>query len=459
LSNLKPAKLSIRKKLLLWLLIPLICLCTVSSLVAYRLAEKFANESYDKLLMRSAEAIAARLSRNESGVVVADLPMSAQAILRHKVKNEFYYQIADSYGHRLTGDSVLPLPRDTSDKEPKFRYADVGGQTIRIYRIAVRVHPSPDEIWVQVAEPLESRQQFLEQIFLSILAPQLVLILLASLSVWIGIRHGLDPLVRLGRLLQARDKLDLSPVDIGTVPAELAPVTESLNQLLLNANNHIQLQHQFIGNAAHQLRTPVTALKTYVDYAQRISEDDNSALAGVLMQMSEAAGRVAHMINRLLTLARTEEKGPKAVESVDLIAVVNNAATQVVHEALNRGVQMEFNLPDNFVTVIADPGALSEMLTNLFDNAIKYTSSAGSVWVTVKDSKPVTLTVEDNGPGISDSEKYKIFERFYRVPGTAGSGCGLGLSIVSEIAAANNIKIEVLDRDGGGTSFRAVFPD
>lgn len=451
---------SIRTRLLLWLLIPLVFLCTLSALVAYRLAEQFANNSYDMLLLNSADSIAARLGRNENGVVVADLPVAAQAILRHNVKGQFLYQIADSYGHRLTGDSVLPLPREMVDKRPKFRYAYIDGQKMRLCRISVQISPSPDEIFVQVAETLENRQRFLEQIFLSIMVPQLILVLLAIFSVWLGVKNGLDPLERLGKLLKARDRLDLSPVDIGETPAELAPVTKALNSLFLSASNQLNFQRQFIGNAAHQLRTPVTALKTYVDYAQRIKDRDSATLTTILGQMSQAAGRVAHMVNRLLSLARTEENGRKILDVVDLTEAVNDAAANVLHEALERGVSMEFEVPEAIVKVRADRGDLDEMLTNLLDNAIRYTAENGSVWVKLAEDEAggICLTVEDNGPGIEESQKEKIFERFYRIPGTMSPGCGLGLSIVHEIAGSNNATIDVTDRPGGGTKFRVCFP-
>ncbi len=410
------------------------------------------------LLLKSAESIAGRLSRNEEGIVVADIPKAAQAILRHNVKDQFFYQIADSYGHRLTGDADLPLPNDSNVEEPKFRYTTIDGEPVRMCRISVVIQPSPDEIWVQVAQTLDNRQQFLEQIFLSILAPQLVLVVLASLSVWLGVKNGLAPLEKLGHLLESRGKIDLSPVELGKTPAELAPVTRALNELFAGANDHIRLQRQFIGNAAHQLRTPVTALKTYVDYAERIKDSEKENIDSVLAQMSEAASRVAHLLNRLLSLARSEEHIGKQLELMDLNEAVNFAAEGVVHEALARGVSMEFDLPEEPVNIRADKGDLSEMLTNLFDNAIKYTSAQGSIWIKVEDSEKVILTVEDNGPGIDDIEKQKVFERFYRIPGSNGSGCGLGLAIVSEAAATNGATVDVLDRPGGGTIFRVIIP-
>ncbi len=447
---------SIRKQLLLWLLIPLVCLCTVSSLVAYRLAETFANQSYDLLLVESAESIMSRLSRNEAGIVVADLPIAAQAILRHNGRDRFFYQIADSQGHRLTGDAVLPLPANVDVKGPRFRYGTVQGTQVRICRLAVQIAPSTDDIWIQVAETLHSRHWLLQQIFLSIMIPQLVLVLLASFSVWLGVKHGLEPLDRLGALLKS--KIDLTSINIGNTPAELAPVIKALNELFANVDNQISRQRRFIGDAAHQLRTPVTALRTYVDHARRLPEDISTPFSSLLKQMSEATDRITHTINRLLSLARTEEGSLRSLELVDLVDVINDAAANVINEALERKVNLEFDIPDTPVNVFADRADLVEMFTNLIDNAIKYSGANCSVWVTMKLEDNIVVTVEDNGPGIPDAQKQKVFERFYRIPGSNVTGCGLGLSIVSEIAASSGLTIQVRDRQGGGTIVQISFP-
>lgn len=411
------------------------------------------------LLLKSAESIAGRLSRNEAGIVVADLPSAAQAILRQSVKDRFYYQIADSHGHRLTGDAVLPLPADTKHTGPKFRMIEVDGQTVRMCRMSIQISPSPDDIWIQVAETLDSRQRFLKHIFLSILVPQLMLVVLASLSVWLGVTHGLKPLDRLGRVLRSRARVDLSPIDIGKTPKELAPVTNALNEVLANANDLISSQRQFIGNAAHQLRTPLTALTTYSDYIGRFENSKDEEFDGVLKPLSEAVNRVTHIVNRLLSLARSEEHGHKALETVDLSSVVNEVGVNLVAYAISKGISMEFDVPESPVLIQADPGDVAELVTNLVDNAIKYTSPQGSVWVKLEQREPhtVALLVEDDGKGIDDTEKLRIFERFYRIPGTDGPGCGLGLSIVYEAARSNSAQINVFDRPGGGTIFLVKF--
>lgn len=452
---------SIRGSLLLWLLIPLISLCIICSLIAYRLAENFANDTYDKLLMRSAESIAARLSRNADGVVVADIPRAAQDILRYKesetAEDSFFYQIADNYGHRLTGDSMLPLPREVSDNFPKFRDATVNGVPVRMYRMAVQINPSPNAIWVQVAESVEGRKKFLKQIFLSIVLPQIMLVILASCLVWLGVSNGLRPLTTLGRILRSRKKLDLSPVDIGPTPSELAPVMCSLNELLSSASKAITVQKQFIANAAHQLRTPVTSLRTNIEYARRLESSDIATLKAVHDQIFEASDRVARMINQLLSLARTEEVSSRTPALIPIADVINEATQVVLHAALERSVCLDFSLPEEPVFVNADRGDLVEVIVNLLDNAIKYTDHGGNVWVRVEAEQSVNLSVEDDGPGVRDQDKDKVFDRFFRAEDAQSIGSGLGLAIVREIVKRNDASIQLRDRDGGGTAVEVRF--
>lgn len=455
---LKPFSRSIRRRLLLWLLLPLISLCCLSTFVAYKLAKSFANRSHDEILLNSAVSIAGRLKRNSHGILVADIPEAAQAILRQSGTDDFYYQIVDSKGRRLGGDSILPLPRYMNLRGPQFRYAEIGGKQIRICRIPVQIAPSNDEIWVQCAKTLKSRRWLQNEIFVSIVTPQMLLVVLASLSVWVGIRNGLAPLRRLGASLRKRSKLDFSPVQIQDTPEELEPLTDALNDLFLRAENQIALQRQFVANAAHQLRTPVTAMKTYIEYAERTQ--DNSSLFGVLQQLSEATDRVVHTTNKLLILARSEGGTRKACVHVNLAEPIVAAGKNLVHEALRRKVALDFEIPEEPVMVKGDIGDFEELISNLIDNAIKYSSKSfrGSVWVKLIPGVKQVLQVEDNGCGIGDSDKEKVFERFYRIPGTSTTGCGLGLSIVAEIAARYGATVRVLDRPEGGTIFQVVFP-
>lgn len=447
---------AIRHQLLTWVLTPLICLCGLSALFAYHLASVYATEWHDAYLVNSADSIAARLYRNERGVALADIPVAAKAVLKHNGQDVFYYQIIDSNGHRLSGDAELPAPIDLHFRGPKFRYGSLNGNPLRICRIPVDLGPTSNVIWVQVGESLNSRQQFLSKIVFSIMIPQLALVALASISVWWGIKHGLKPLDRLGKLLKTRSNLDFTPLNIGNTPKELGPVISALNEHFAKTGKFLNSQRQFTGNAAHQLRTPITALSTYVECAKKVK--DGQSVNDLLDRISEAADRTGHIIGRLLALARSEGRICEP-ELVDIVLVVTDVGACLVPQALKKNLELSFDVPQDRILIQGNRGDMEELIVNLLDNAITYTPEFGSITLELKeqDDDHVVLSIEDTGPGIPDEQKEKIFERFYRAPNASTGGCGLGLSIVSEVAKLFKTRVEVTDGEKGGAKFAISF--
>jgi two-component system, OmpR family, sensor histidine kinase TctE len=443
-----------RRKLVLWVLLPLVSLVALSTAVTYQLARSAANDCFDSFLLNSADSIQARLSVNHKGIVVSDLPSLTQANVRHNGKDHFYYQIVDSSGHKLKGEDGFPAAHMVRHEGARFRNGIIYGEPVRICRVPTVVGTTT--LWVRVAETFNSRDRLLGGIFWSILVPQIVLVGLCCLSAWYGISRGLKPLHQLGAVLKSRTQPDLSPVDIGPVPMELTPVLEALNELFSRVDHHFRLQKEFVANAAHQLRTPVTAVRTYTDHL--LLNHTAAPSPEVVAKLDEATNRVTHLISRLLILARAEADGVRRAGSADLIEAVNAAAGAVVHEAIEKNVELHFAIPAHPVVVEADVNDLTEMIINLLDNAVQYSGKGRSAWLTVKEAgHGAVLTVEDDGPGIPTESKDRVFDRFYRLPGTGVGGSGLGLAIVKEIATAINADIQLLDRQGGGTIFNIVF--
>jgi two-component system, OmpR family, sensor histidine kinase TctE len=449
---------SIRIQLLLSLLVPLCLLWFISALVAFYLAVGFANSAYDHGLANSADSVAARL-RSDGERILVDLPPAAQAILRHNDKDKFYFQILRKDGTRISGDSILPLPVSRLDAEqPIFRYAKLDGREIRMARIRVDVPKYPDEIvLVQVAETLNSRRELAHQILLSIVIPQMILIVLGALAVWRGVARGLAPLKRLEQALSVRSQLDLTPVASNNVPSEVRPLVNEINSLLGKLAEDIESQKRFVANAAHQFRTPLAALKTYIYYAKRLPSDKQ--MNEILDKIDSGMERMSHLSNKLLALAKTEPANrADRNQNVDLNYLVSEVTAALVPEATKKNVQLAFVGSDRPAIVYGDAHNLSELAGNLIENAVFYTDIGGEVAVSVSNGDEVRLVVHDNGRGIPERERDRVFERFYRLLGTDVPGSGLGLAIVKEIAAAHNAEVSIdTGTSGKGTVVTVVF--
>lgn len=444
-----------RVTLLVWLLAPLVVLVILSTIVANHFATSFANKSFDSFLLNSADSIAARVHLGGNSVALADLPPASRDLFRHQGKDKFFYQVVDSDEHILVGDDCFPAQPPVGREHGSFADTLIRGQSVRFCTVPVQIDGRT--VWVRVGETLNSRTSLLNQIFLSILVPQVILVGLAGFFVWFGISRGLHPLHRLCETLRARTEPDLSPVDLGHTPAELIPVTEALNHLLHIVDGHCRAQRDFVADAAHQLRTPVTALKTYLDHLRQGGEE--SVDARTLGQLGAVSNRLADMVNRLLVLARAEARGSHAQNICDGTLAIGEAVAAVVHEALQRNIEMHFDLPDHPVDLGMSCADLTEVMVNLLDNAIKYIPQNGSIWVSLKYSlSGATLDVADDGKGIADEQKEAVFKRFYRLVDTNTPGCGLGLAIVKQLCSAAHVKISLLDREGGGCLFRLEFP-
>lgn len=449
---------SIRFQLLCWLLLPLCTLWLATTAFAYFLAQGFANEAYDRQLLNAADSVAARL-RSNGKKVWADLPPAAQAILRYKNIDKFYYQITRLNGSRISGD-ILPEPLSNLDsKKPLFRYFTVNSQKLRAVRIRVDV-PNFDEgtVLVQAAETLHTRNKLGTQILLSIVAPQIVLILSSALAVWIGVARGLLPLKSLEAALSKRSRIDLTPVPEASVPQEVLPLVRAINDLLARLRKDIEMQQRFVANAAHQLRTPLAGLKTYIYAAKRLPAE--MRMNALLDQIDAGTDRMARLANQLLSLAKAEPSNKSThYENIDLNLLVSSITADFVSEALLKGIDLCFIGSESPAIVHGSASDLTELTSNLIENAIIYSHEGGHVSVRIINEDKVSLLVQDDGPGIPSDEREKVFERFYRILGSDAPGSGLGLSIVKEIATTHNADVLLsTGSSDNGTLMTVSFP-
>lgn len=302
-------------------------------------------------------------------------------------------------------------------------------------------------------------QTFAAQIISGVLLSQFVIIPLAVALAWFGLSRGLKPLARLRERMARRRPGDLSPISIAGTPRELQPMVHSFNELMDRLEENLQAQQRFIADAAHQMKTPMTGLRMQAELAAQ--ETDPMQLRRSVEQIAQAAKRASHLITQLLTLARAEASHEKLhrFEIVDLESLAREVTLGWRSMAWTRQIDLSFEGSQWPCVIDGVPLLLHELLKNLIDNAIKYTPRGGQVTVRVTAEEHIVLAVEDNGIGVAEEDRERIFERFYRVLGTNADGSGLGLSICKEIAELHRAAISLVDgAQGRGSRVVAVFP-
>ena len=231
----------------------------------------------------------------------------------------------------------------------------------------------------------------------------------------------------------ARSARDLSPIPETHVFAEVRSLTDTINDVLAQLTEAIANQQRFIANAAHQLRTPLAGLKLQAERASRCQQLDE--LQPALTQIQNCADRMSHLTSQLLVLAKSGPiNGSYELTPVDLCTLSRDTCIEWVPKALQRGIEISFECTEPNVWIKGSEVLLKEVLVNLLDNAIAYGKENGAITVTVIGQINPCLRICDDGPGIPEPEIAKVLERFYRIPGSPGDGCGLGLAIVSDIA-------------------------
>jgi len=458
-----PENASLREQLLVRLLTPVVLVTLISAVISYYYAFNYATLAYDYSLYDSALDIS-RQVHVINGQLRVDLPRAALDMLESDKHDNIYYMINDSQGRLITGYHGLPLPKASTSSGKPVYYDDVFlGNPIRATALSVPVAglpPDDDHIQIVVAETLNKRRTLASEILLGMLLPELLLVGLIGLLIWYGVARGLRPLTDLQTEIANRSHRDLSPLPEQNAPGEVRALVGAMNQLLARVSDTLSAQQRFIADAAHQLRTPLAGLRTQTELAMR--QTDPEEVHRTLQQIDTATARTTHLVNQLLSLARAEPGANRiyAPQPVNLTELARTTTTEWVPRAIDRNIDLGFDSSAGAVMIDGDPILLKEMLGNLLDNAIRYTSSGGTVTVALKRrSSGHVLSIEDNGPGIPAEERERVFERFHRLLGNGADGCGLGLAIVREIATGHGATA-ALDQgaNGSGTRVTIEFP-
>ncbi|MDP1717524.1 MAG: sensor histidine kinase N-terminal domain-containing protein, partial [Burkholderiales bacterium] len=440
---------------------PLIVMWSISTMVDYDIAKRFVNFAYDRALLDAALDIGRQVKVLNDRIYV-DLPEVAVKMLQTRESGKVFYLVTGPKNEYITGEPDLPQTPHPESGRTNYYDDEYLGRPVRVVTLQLPVETGKDRgyVTVQVVEDRAPRAEFAGLILLRMMLPQVALVLLAGILVWYAIGRGLVPLSVLRSEIESRSHRDLSALSEEQVPNEVRPLIRAMNGLLQRLSKTLAAQQRFIADAAHQLRTPMAGIKTQTELALRQAPPDESQ--ATLRQLNTATEQTIRLINQLLSLARAEPAAERAHtgERVDLTELARDAAADWVPRALARQIDLGLDSTQAPATMEGDAFLLREMLNNLLDNAIRYTQTGGQVTVRVAvDIQNITLTVEDNGPGIPESERERVFERFYRVLGTGVEGCGLGLAIVHEIAQRHNAEVALGPRAGGsGTAVKVTFP-
>jgi two-component system, OmpR family, sensor histidine kinase TctE len=452
LKNTEP-QLSIKRQLLLWLLLPQLLLWLVGGTLAYRIALSYAEKGIDQSLTQSVRSLARQVKPVGSGLLI-DFPKAAQAIIEEDPQDKVSYMVSSPPGQFVLGNAKLPEPpaavmqRMQTSTEPQLYQAmidiiDAPDKQARPLRIATLELPfgeagSPQRMRVQVAKSLAVRERIARELVFDMIVPLLLLGAVLGALVYAGIARGLLPLARLQAKLQDQSRAGsqlaapFSPIALQQAPQEVHSLAAAVNQLLAAVQRSISQEKRFVNDAAHQLRTPLAGLQTQLDLA--LTERNPQALQERLQKVNAGVKRSTHLVHQLLQLARSEADVP--MQTLDAVQLARSIAQDAAPAALAAGVDFGFEGPPDDAPLMTQGNALllREAITNLIDNAVRYAGRGSTITLRARrDGTQVVLEVEDNGPGLPPEELSKVFERFYRASDAPG-GAGLGLAIVQEIA-------------------------
>jgi two-component system OmpR family sensor kinase len=316
-----------------------------------------------------------------------------------------------------------------------------------------------DGLTLQVAQPVPMREQLARKAAVRTIVPFLLTLPVLGALLWLAINRALKPLEALTHAVRARTPSSLHPLSENSAPEEVRPLIAALNDLLGRLARAIEVQSNFVADAAHELRSPLTALRLQVQLAERATRADERAAAFEMLK--QGLERAAHLVEQLLTLAREDPSaGERMATDVDLGALAAEIVGRYSALAETRSIDLGLARRDADVRVRGASDALSILASNLVDNAVRNTPAGGRIDVSVlRDAQAVRLEVANNGPGIPSEDRERVFDRFYRRPDAETAGSGLGLAIVRSIAQRHGARVELQDNPAGrGLLVRVIFP-
>ncbi|HVR53395.1 MAG TPA: ATP-binding protein [Pseudorhodoferax sp.] len=418
-----------RRRLLAYVMTVVVLVAAVLAGTAWRSALRQADEMFDYHLQQMAQAL-------RGGLPLAPPTLDASG------DDEYLVQIWGHDGVQLFRSVPTPLP-------PR---AVLGFSDARLQDVHYRVYTlqTPFQT-IQIAQNLDARQARARALALRATLPMALMAPLLLLLVWWGITRSLAPLERARAEVALREADDLSPLQGAGLPDEVRPLVDEINALFGRLDQAFSAQRAFVANAAHELRSPLAALKLQAQAVERAGDATTRALA--LTRLQQGIDRAIRLMQQLLLLARQEAAAQTgaALPAIALAPLVRQAVAEALPQAQQRGIDLGLDIEGDeaaLPVVHGDADALAILLHNLLDNAVKYSPPRGRIDVVLA---PHEVAVHDGGPGIAPHERERVFERFYRSPDAPAPGSGLGLTIARAIAERHGatLRLDPSTRRGG----------
>ena len=457
--RVRPLRPSLRRRLLLVLLVPVGMLLLLDALLTYAVALTYANRVHDRDLSDDALTLATMLGNDQ---LDGELTPQARFLLEYDPDGHSYFTVSSTRHGLLASNGQLPQPAQVPaiGARPALYDAQLGKHTLRAATVHIAMHNDPgDSLVVTVAETLHDRHQQAREILLLAIVMQALLIAGVLSLVWFGVGRGLRVLDPLTARLAARTD-ELTSIDGPDVPLEIRPLTQTIDALFGRLRAMLALHDRFIADAAHQLRTPLTGLGLHVERA--LADPNPANVHEALTHIRRLNQRAARTTAQLLALTRAQAPSTDLVEHLplELTRLIPEAVMQRVHEALAAGVDLGYQGPEQALSITGHAASLHDLLDNLIDNSIRYAGRGSTVTVSLQ-ARPdggANLVVEDNGPGVPPELLPRLSERFFRAPGTGEEGSGLGLAIVQRIAERHHAEVIYQLGEEHGLCVEVRFP-
>lgn len=452
-------RLTLRQRLLLWLLPPIVLLIVVWAWATYAIVLYFANLAHDRALEDTVRTLAGQI-RIEPNRIDINLPPAAHRMLEFDQVDTVYFSVSDEHERQLAGNQKLPSnPEDNKVPGKTQFYNDtINGVNLRLAEYVITSGHRSGVVYVRVAETLNKRKTLAQEILVYVLAAQFLFLTGIVLLIWHGVGRGIAPLSRIRDAIALRTHEDLSPLDETGLPVEVYEQVRVINDLMMRLGQTITAQQRFIADATHQLRTPITVLRTQAELALRADTQD---LRSFIVKLDAASTRLSRLANQLLNLSRAEAglMGATKFAQFEVSEWIEDIVAKYIPMALDKNIEVHVSIAENILAIRGNQQLLSEMLANLIDNAIRYTQTNGKIEIVAYCSgKSVILVISDNGPGIPEAERTYVLERFYRGVEVSTEGSGLGLAIAKEILRLHGGHITLAAAQNSGLRVTVKIP-